>query len=152
VLTELVSFEPDAVDEELVRGFADPAKDPNAFHVFREIYTTEDAGPYPLDILDDIECPILLLWGTADTLTPSNGPVGRALRDMATERQTATLSTLMGLGTCFSMRDQKTRSGKSQVGCGNSPDIHVQTMRDRIISASLPGSAVRARGYRHLTP
>lgn len=101
VLRNLYPSNPSAVDDELVRGFADPAKDPNAFHVFREIYTTEDAGPYPLDILDDIECPILLLWGTADTLTPSNGPVGRALRDMATERPDCNFIDIDGAGHVF---------------------------------------------------
>ena len=46
VLTNLYPSNPGAVDDELVRQFADPAEDPNAFHVFREIYTTSDAGGY----------------------------------------------------------------------------------------------------------
>ncbi len=101
VLKNLYPSNPDAVDDELVRGFAEPAKDPNAFHVFREIYTTDDAGPYPLDILDDIECPILLLWGTADTLTPNNGPVGKALRSMAAERPDCDFVDIDGAGHVF---------------------------------------------------
>ena len=101
VLKNLYPSNPDAVDEELVRAFAEPAKDPNAFYVFREIYTTNDAGPYPLDILEDIECPMLLLWGTADTLTPSNGPVGRALRYMAAERQDCNFVDIDGAGHVF---------------------------------------------------
>ena len=102
VLTNLYPSNPSAVDAELVQGFVQPAEDPNAFHVFREIYTTDDAGPYPLDILDDVGCSILLLWGTADTLTPSNGPVGRALRRMAEdERPDCSFVDIDGAGHVF---------------------------------------------------
>ena len=83
VLTNLYPSNPDAVDDDLVRQFVQSAEDPNAFHVFREIYTTSDAGPYPLDLLDDISCPIHVMWGSKDGLTPSMGPVGRGLRAKA---------------------------------------------------------------------
>ena len=32
---------------------------------------------------DDVKCPIAVIWGTKDGLTPSQGPVGRGLRARA---------------------------------------------------------------------
>jgi pimeloyl-ACP methyl ester carboxylesterase len=101
VLTNLYPSNPEAVDDELISLFYEPSQDPNAFHVFREIFTTEDSGPYPPDIVEHVDCPILLLWGDCDTLTPSDGPVGKFFRSLASTRANATFVDISGAGHVF---------------------------------------------------
>ncbi len=62
---------PEAVTDELVDLILQPARDAGAADVFLA-FITYSPGPLPEDLLPQISCPILILWGTADPWEPIN--------------------------------------------------------------------------------
>ena len=56
------------VDEELVKSIQTPSLDPNAAEVFYRVIAKNGSGPqaYVDDILQDLQCPVLLCWGEKD--------------------------------------------------------------------------------------
>ena len=101
ILTPIYPKNPSAVDDELIEMLHGPSNHPNAKDVFVEIITTNSAGPSPLQIIHDISCPILLLWGTADNLTPSDGPVGKFFQNIHEVRgDDSKFINLEGIGHC----------------------------------------------------
>ncbi len=60
---------PEAVTDELVELLLAPARDPGAADVFWA-FINNFTGPLPEDLLPQIICPALILWGTADPWEP----------------------------------------------------------------------------------
>lgn len=60
---------PDAVTDELVDMLMRPASDPGAADVFIA-FTRYSQGPLPEDLLDQLPCPALMIWGAEDPWEP----------------------------------------------------------------------------------
>lgn len=58
-----------AVDDELVDLICKPADDPNALAVLVSVLTGPP-GPKPEDLMEELDVPVLVLWGDSDVLTP----------------------------------------------------------------------------------
>ncbi|MGK7913660.1 MAG: alpha/beta fold hydrolase [Synechococcus sp.] len=58
-----------AVTDDLVDAIYEPASDPGAQKVFAAILRA-DPGPTPEELLPQVNCPLLVLWGEADPWTP----------------------------------------------------------------------------------
>ena len=59
------------VDDGLVRSICDAASREGAFKAFVNILTGP-AGPRPEELMPSVSCPMLIMWGTKDTITPLN--------------------------------------------------------------------------------
>lgn len=59
----------DAVTDELVNILLEPASDPGAADVFLA-FTRYSQGPLPEELLAQLDCPVLILWGQADPWEP----------------------------------------------------------------------------------
>jgi pimeloyl-ACP methyl ester carboxylesterase len=59
----------DAVTDELINMLLKPAADPGAVDVF-VAFTSYSQGPLPEDLLPEVKCPVLVLWGDADPWEP----------------------------------------------------------------------------------
>lgn len=57
------------VDSELLQILLDPSEDDGAKEVFLKVFGGP-AGPTPENLLAEIECPVLALWGSDDPWTP----------------------------------------------------------------------------------
>lgn len=64
------------VTPELVNGLLEPARDPGAVDVFLA-FVRYSQGPLPEDLLPQVSCPVLVLWGAEDPWEPI--ALGRAL-------------------------------------------------------------------------
>lgn len=62
----------EAVTDELVEMLYAPSCDPGAQQVFASILTAP-AGPKPSELLPQVQCPMLVLWGEDDPWTPVKG-------------------------------------------------------------------------------
>lgn len=69
----------EAVTDELVDLLYAPSCDPGAQKVFASIITAPP-GPRPIDLLPQIQCPLLVIWGEADPWTPIAG--AKVYRDL----------------------------------------------------------------------
>eukprot|EP00440_Ansanella_granifera_P055846 gb/GFBE01060528.1/.p1 GENE.gb/GFBE01060528.1/~~gb/GFBE01060528.1/.p1 ORF type:complete len:429 (+),score=90.66 gb/GFBE01060528.1/:1-1287(+) len=77
----------EAVDDELVDGVLKPAADTGALDVFVKVLTG-DPGRTPDELLPSVICPVRLIWGTKDTVTPLTGEAayyGQYFRDLAAD-------------------------------------------------------------------
>ncbi len=63
---------PDAITDELVDLLYEPSCQPGAQRVFASILTAPP-GPKPIDLLPQIQAPMLVIWGEADPWTPIAG-------------------------------------------------------------------------------
>ncbi|WP_309735573.1 alpha/beta fold hydrolase [Chamaesiphon sp. OTE_75_metabat_556] len=72
---------PEAVTEELIDILMAPAADPGAADVFLK-FTAYSWGPLPEDLLPQLACPAIAIWGAADPWEPID--LGRELMDVAT--------------------------------------------------------------------
>lgn len=61
-----------AITDELVELLYQPSCDPGAHQVFASVLTAP-AGPKPKDLLPQVQCPLLVLWGEDDPWTPISG-------------------------------------------------------------------------------
>jgi pimeloyl-ACP methyl ester carboxylesterase len=84
----------EAVTDELVNYLMAPARDPGAADVFLA-FTAYDHGPLAEDLLPQLTCPVIILWGTADPWEPI--ALGRAYADYPAVTQ---FIPLEGLGHC----------------------------------------------------
>lgn len=100
ILTPIYPQNPYAIDDELIEMLHGPSNHPNAKDVFVEIITTNSSGPSPLQIVNDVSCPMLLLWGTEDKLTPSDGPIGKYFQNIEQIRKDSKFIHLEGVGHC----------------------------------------------------
>lgn len=79
VLTQAY-HQPEAVTDELITMLLTPAADPGAADVFLA-FTRYSQGPLPEDLLPQLPCPALVLWGTEDPWEPIE--LGRSFTDFA---------------------------------------------------------------------
>lgn len=82
------------VTDELVDILTTPAKDPGAVAVFLA-FTSYSTGPLPEDLLPQLPCPAIILWGTADPWEPID--LGR---ELANYPQVLKFIPLEGVGHC----------------------------------------------------
>lgn len=69
ILRQVYPINSENVDPELVESIRLPSLDPNAAEVFYRVITKNGNGPpsvYIDDLLDNLECPLLLCWGEYD--------------------------------------------------------------------------------------
>lgn len=68
VLKQVYPIDPNNVDSELVESIRFPSLDPNAAEVFYRVIKKNGSGPtvYVDDLLENLECPLLLCWGEED--------------------------------------------------------------------------------------
>jgi len=85
---------PEAVTDELIDILMKPAKDLGAADVFLA-FTRYSQGPLPEDLLPQLTCPTVLLWGTEDPWEPMK--MGQKLAEIATVDK---FIPLEGLGHC----------------------------------------------------
>lgn len=85
---------PEIVTDELVDLLMAPAADPGAADVFLA-FTRYSYGPLPEDLLEQISCPVLILWGTDDPWEPVD--LGQNLADFPIVEQ---FISLEGVGHC----------------------------------------------------
>ena len=64
------------VDDALVKSICGAANREGAFKAFVNILTGP-AGPRPEELMPKVTCPILILWGSKDTITPLDFPLGQ---------------------------------------------------------------------------
>lgn len=83
-----------AVDDELVNLLLMPAQDPGAADVFLA-FVRYSQGPLPEDLLPQLSCPALLIWGAADPWEPIE--LGR---DLANYPAVQDFIALEGVGHC----------------------------------------------------
>jgi len=69
-----------AITDELVELLYQPSGDPGAQQVFASILTAPP-GPKPTELLPQVKCPLLVLWGEDDPWTPVSG--GRIFQEFA---------------------------------------------------------------------
>lgn len=69
-----------AITDELVELLYQPSCDPGAQQVFASIVTAPP-GPPPTELLPQVKCPLLVLWGEDDPWTPVSG--GRIFQEFA---------------------------------------------------------------------
>ncbi|WP_017316087.1 alpha/beta fold hydrolase [Mastigocladopsis repens] len=84
----------EAVTEELVDILTAPARDPGAVAVFLA-FTAYSQGPLPEDLLPQLPCPAIILWGTADPWEPVE--LGRELASFPLVQK---FIPLEGVGHC----------------------------------------------------
>jgi pimeloyl-ACP methyl ester carboxylesterase len=75
---------PEAVTDELIDILMAPAKDPGAADVFLT-FTGYSWGPLPEDLLPQLTCDAIAIWGAADPWEPID--LGRALMNVSTVRE-----------------------------------------------------------------
>jgi pimeloyl-ACP methyl ester carboxylesterase len=85
---------PEAVTEELVDILMKPARDLGAASVFLA-FTSYSHGPLAEDLLPQLPCPAIILWGTADPWEPVD--LGR---ELANYPQVQKFIPLEGVGHC----------------------------------------------------
>uniref|UniRef100_A0A7S0R3B7 AB hydrolase-1 domain-containing protein n=1 Tax=Pyramimonas obovata TaxID=1411642 RepID=A0A7S0R3B7_9CHLO len=74
--------DPAEVDDELVEMFHTPSLDENAVETFVNIITGEP-GPRPDQVVPSVQCPVQVIWGTSDSITLLDGPVGKLFAELA---------------------------------------------------------------------
>jgi pimeloyl-ACP methyl ester carboxylesterase len=84
----------EAVTDELVEILLKPAQEPGAADVFLS-FITYAKGPLPEDLLPQVQCPVLIAWGTCDPWEPF--AKGKALAEYEAVRQ---FMPLEGVGHC----------------------------------------------------
>jgi pimeloyl-ACP methyl ester carboxylesterase len=75
---------PEAVTEELIDILMAPANDPGAADVFLA-FTAYSSGTLPEDLLPQLSCPAIAIWGAADPWEPID--LGRKLMNVPTVRE-----------------------------------------------------------------
>ena len=81
-----VYMDPSRVDDGLVRSICDAASREGAFKAFVNILTGP-AGPRPEELMPSVSCPMLIMWGTKDTITPLNFPLGQYFYNLPKSRE-----------------------------------------------------------------
>lgn len=86
-----------AVTDELVEMLYTPSCDPNAHQVFASVLTAP-AGPQPLELLDRLQHPLLILWGEDDPWTPIKG--AKIYQDLTTSNPQVEFYAIPSAGHC----------------------------------------------------
>jgi len=62
-----VYIDPTNVDDDLIESIRRPSMDPGAFQVFRKVFQARGLKGKPIDeLFEDLQAPLLLLWGDSD--------------------------------------------------------------------------------------
>lgn len=77
----------------------EPADDDGALDAFVSI-VTGPPGPNPVQLMQKIALPVLILWGDQDPFTPLDGPVGKYFSSLPSQRPNVSLFVLKGVGHC----------------------------------------------------
>ena len=91
---------PSRVDDALVSSITDAAKREGAFRAFVRILTGPP-GPRPEEMMDKVSCPMLILWGDEDGITPMDFPLGQYFIKLPETRENTTLKVFPGEGHCL---------------------------------------------------
>jgi len=83
-----VYMNPIRVDDGLVNSICGAANREGAFKAFVNILTGP-AGPRPEELMPRVACPMLILWGSKDTITPLDFPLGQYFLNLPKTRQTS---------------------------------------------------------------
>ena len=83
-----VYMNPSRVDDGLVNSICGAANREGAFKAFVNILTGP-AGPRPEELMPRVACPMLILWGSKDTITPLDFPLGQYFLNLPKTRQTS---------------------------------------------------------------
>ncbi len=86
-----------AVTDELIDLIYQPSCDPNAQKVFASILTAPP-GPRPDELLPQVNCPLLILWGEDDPWTPISG--AKIYQILAANRADVKFQTIPRAGHC----------------------------------------------------
>ncbi len=86
-----------AVTDELVELLYLPSSDPNAQKVFASVLTAPP-GPRPVELLNSINQPLLILWGDRDPWTPIKG--AKIYQEKAQQNEQTEFSIIAGAGHC----------------------------------------------------
>ncbi|XP_051123547.1 pheophytinase, chloroplastic isoform X5 [Andrographis paniculata] len=89
----------ESVDEDLVEIIRKPALDEGALDAFVSI-VTGPPGPNPVQLMQRISLPVLVLWGDEDPFTPVDGPVGKYFSSLPAQLPNVNLFLLEGVGHC----------------------------------------------------
>jgi pimeloyl-ACP methyl ester carboxylesterase len=92
--------DPARVDDALVRSIVDAAERDGAFRAFVRILTG-NPGPRPEEMMDRVTCPMLILWGDEDGITPMDFPLGQYFVKLPESRADTTLRVFEGAGHCL---------------------------------------------------
>lgn len=88
-----VYTQPSQVDSELVEGILAPARDEGALDVFVKVLVG-DPGKAPDDLFASVNCPIKLVWGEPDTVTPLQLGYGKYFQDLAAASPQVSMSII----------------------------------------------------------
>jgi len=86
---ENVYMDKSRVDDGLVKSICGAAARDGAFTAFVNILTGP-AGPRPEELMPRVKCPILILWGSKDTITPLDFPLGQYFYNLPKTRELRT--------------------------------------------------------------
>jgi pimeloyl-ACP methyl ester carboxylesterase len=92
-----VYFRKEAITDELVELLYQPSCDPGAQKVFAAVISAAP-GTEPRDLLESIECPLLVIWGDKDPWTPIKGI--ETFRKLQEQGKQVELFTIPGGGHC----------------------------------------------------
>mmetsp|Transcript_6687 Transcript_6687/g.16602 ORF Transcript_6687/g.16602 Transcript_6687/m.16602 type:complete len:346 (+) Transcript_6687:225-1262(+) len=87
------------VDDALVSSICTAAEREGAFRAFVRILTGPP-GPRPELLMPDVVCPMLILWGEEDGITPMDFPLGQYFINLPSNRANTTLQVFPGEGHC----------------------------------------------------
>jgi pimeloyl-ACP methyl ester carboxylesterase len=99
ILTGVYPANAAAVDEALVELLHGPSCDPGALDVFVSAITGPP-GPRPETLIPALKAPLQLIWGTRDSFTPADGPVGRFFQALPATRADTAFEFIEGGGHC----------------------------------------------------
>lgn len=92
-----VYYTPEAITEELVDLLYIPSCDPGAQQVFASVLTAPP-GDSPAELLPQIQCPLLILWGEQDPWTPIAG--AKIYQDLVNTRENVEFHSIPQAGHC----------------------------------------------------
>ena len=87
----------EAVTDELVDILYTPACDPGAQKVFASILTAPP-GPTPTELLPQVKCPVLVIWGADDPWTPISGV--KIFQEARVKGKPVNIVSIPGAGHC----------------------------------------------------
>lgn len=58
------------------------------------------AGPRPEELMRNVTCPMLIIWGDEDGITPIDFPLGQYFINLPSQREETTLRVFPGEGHC----------------------------------------------------
>jgi len=82
-----------AVDDALIDSIRAPAQNPKAVDVFVKILTG-DPGLSPDKLMPLVRCPVKMIWGDSDAVTPLDGAYGRYFQELSEERSNMSFSVV----------------------------------------------------------